>query len=217
MSKAKKLRFLLIIAIIFLVIILNSCSLLGKSKKSMASWEGSVFTSEWAGIRIPLPEGWQIATNEQIRQLTSLSTELVSGVTGVKVKDMEKADVIYPMYITEYPLGYDGLNTNMLLCFQKLKAIENVTIKDAKEFLLAVKKQLDNTNLGYNIEVGQTKNIAGKEFILMTSTINLVPGYEMIQKYYSCIHDGYIISIIATASIDQEEKIDSLVDRIESY
>lgn len=188
-----------------------------KSTLSMAMWEDDAFISEWAGFKLPLPEGWYVATDEEIKEVMDLGAEVIAGATGEDAEKYKAANAVYPLYISKYPLDSQELYPNAMVVFEKLSALQNLLIKDADSYIELTMQQLEDLNLGYNIVKGSKVAIGGEEYASMTATLELFEGLSLVQRYFSREHDGYIISFILTGISTNPEELDNIIASIEKY
>ena len=148
--------------------------------------ENNVYTSEFAGIKFTLPEGWVYSTDEQIANMMNVGVELLNENKDNLSKILEQT-ALYDMVANDQTNG-----TSVMVMFEK--SLLNVN----EEFYLNnVKKGLESvTELDYQIS-GEitTETVGGKEYKVLTAT---VPAYNMVQKYYVVKKGDYFVDILVT-------------------
>lgn len=209
-------RKIKIVAALFLTVLcvfmLSGCK---TDKKTMAEWDGNTFISEWAGFKFTVPGGWYKASDEEIAEFNQLGAEAIAGVTGEDAEKYQAANAVYPFLISEYPLKnvpQNVVNTNVVSVFEKLNALQSISVKDAESYLEYTAEQLES--LGFETEKAESRQIAGKEYASMTASIN-AGIVSMKQYYFTTKHDGYMISFIFTGSSTETSKIEDLIKSIE--
>lgn len=183
---------------------------------SIAKWEGNTFVSEWAEFSIPMPSGWYKASDEEIKEIYSIGTDIISGLGAQELADLENANYVYPMMIMKYTPGiyFDGINTNIIVFYEKLLPPNNVLV-GGKSYLEITKKQYIDLNIGYEIneDIIDIK-VAGAKFFTMTAELKEA---GMKQIFLCRKHDNFIIGIIITAGIENQSEIDALINSISNY
>ncbi|HOB20239.1 MAG TPA: hypothetical protein PK830_02480 [Candidatus Atribacteria bacterium] len=210
-------RGLALVLVMVCAAALTGCFAKSKNTLSMARWEDDVFVSEWAGFKLTVPEGWYVATDEEIKETMNLGAEVIAGATGEAAEKYKAVNAVYPLYISKYPLDSEELNPNAMIVFEKLSALQNLLIKDADSYIESTMQQLEDLNIGYSTKKGDKVVIAGEEYSSMTATLELIEDLSLIQRYYSRVHDGYIISFILTGISTNPEELDNIVKSIEKY
>ena len=148
--------------------------------------ENNVYTSEFAGIKFTLPEGWVYSTDEQIANMMNVGVELLNENKDNLSKILEQT-ALYDMVANDQTNG-----TSVMVMFEK--SLLNVN----EEFYLNnVKKELESvTELDYQItDEITTETVGGKEYKVLTAT---VPAYNMVQKYYVVKKGDYFVDILVT-------------------
>ena len=146
----------------------------------------NVYTSEFAGIKFTLPEGWAYSTDEQIASMMNVGVEVLKDQKD-NLSEILEQTALYDMVANDQTNG-----TSVMVMFEK--SLLNVN----EEFYLNnVKKGLESvTELDYQIS-GEitTETVGGKEYKVLTAT---VPAYNMVQKYYVVKKGDYFVDILVT-------------------
>ena len=159
---------------------------------SLGTVEGPVYENRFIGLGCRLKEGWTFYSDEQIRELNNVATELA----GEEFEDlMKNADLIHDMYATSSD-QMSNINVNL----EKAQMLQLAAIDLASNFenAFAILEQ-SFSNMGYtNIshEVG-TITIDNKEFTSLSVT-GEINGVKMYQKQIAVKCYGYLANIAVT-------------------
>lgn len=148
--------------------------------------KNNVYTSEFAGIKFTLPEGWAYSTDEQIASMMNVGVEVLKDQKD-NLSEILEQTALYDMVANDQTNG-----TSVMVMFEK--SLLNVN----EEFYLNnVKKGLESvTELDYQIsDEITTETVGGKEYKVLTAT---VPAYNMVQKYYVVKKGDYFVDILVT-------------------
>lgn len=168
---------------------------------SLGSNDGSTYTNEFVGIGFDLPEGWTFHTDEQIRELNNISTDIPDEDAA---KQLESTSVVYDMKAS------DSSGNNIGINMEKIGAVY-ANIMDEEDYLSSTIDQLDETmmQLGFS-EVNSeltTSIFAGKKrpAIAIECLSDEVDLYEKLV----CIEVGeYMVNItVATVNEDNTDSI----------
>lgn len=176
---------------------------------STGSWDGSTFTSPWLNIRITFPEDSIIATEEQIKEITGVASEIMQ---ESKVSNEVQTKV------AEFTTKYDFLvmmsdqMTNIQLIHENVSLTTLGKGISAKDYIEVVKTQLSALpDFGYEFEETETVTLGGQEFTKMSSTSS---GGALIQDYYVVLKGDYISGLTVSYTPDSAESATSIISGI---
>ncbi len=160
---------------------------------SLGATTGLTYESKFIGIGCKLDSDWSFYSDEKIKELNSVTTE-VAGEEYAEL--MKKATVVYDMFAAQS----DQLaNVNVVL-----EKVDKDTLKalDVAENFNKTIPTLKETfeNMGYSgltYEVGTVK-IDGKEFTCLNTNAE-VYGTKMVQKAIGIKCNGYLATVTVTA------------------
>lgn len=171
---------------------------------SAGSVEGLKYESSFIGIGCNLPEDWSFYTDEQIRELNNVTTE-VAGEEYEKM--MQDAQIIYDMYAISGN-QVDTVNVNL----EKVNSVALLALDMADYYEQTVESiETAYNNMGatsFDYEIGKT-TIGGEEFDSM-SIVAEINGTKLYQTAFAKKCSGYVANITVTA-ID-EATVKSLLD-----
>ena len=171
----------------------KTSSVSSEAEFSLGATTGLTYESKFIGIGCKLDSDWSFYSDEQIKELNSVTTE----VAGEEYAEMMKnATVVYDMFAAQS----DQLaNVNVVL----EKADKN-TLKDldvAENFnktIPTLKETFENMGYtGLTYEVG-TVTIDGKEFTCLNTSAE-ISGTKMVQKAIGIKCNGYLATVTVTA------------------
>ena len=164
----------------------------GKSENeiSLGSWDGNTYKNEFLNVTYNKPEDWTRYTDEQIKDVMNLGSELTDASTLSK-KLAELTSVTYMM-----SSGVDG--SNVILMSEK-----NLTNISGETYAGKLKTQLENLdNLSYQLSDVKKETIDGKEFVTLEASVQNIK-----QKYYIYKLDKHIVSLIVTVVSDDVNSV----------
>ena len=190
-------RILLVLLCVLVIITGCGNKETGKTKQiSLGSWTENTYTNDFLGVTYNMPSDWTRYTDEEIKDVMELGSELTDA-SELSKKLSELTSVTYMM--TSNPTG-----TNVILMSEK-----PVVSVSEKTYAESLKTQLENqTAMTYNLSEIKTETIDGKEFVTIEATVETLK-----QKYYIYKVDKYIVSVIITATAN--DNINTIVEQFE--
>ena len=167
-----------------------------KEKKdiSLGTWEGSNYKNDFLGLTYTMPGDWTRYSDEEIKDLMEIGTELVDA-SEISKKIAELTSVTYMMTTS-------STGSNIILMSEK--QIGDVKIENFAE---ALKQGLEaQTAVTYQVTDIKTETIDGKEFMTVEANVETLK-----QKYYIYKVDKYMVSVIVTAV--QGDDVNSLISQ----
>jgi len=174
-----------------------------KAEISIGEWNGDVYTNDFLGLRYNLPTGWKYASNEEIAEMMSISTELLN--------DNQKAAMELGKLTSVYYIYAQDTNTGNNVSVVTEKVIGNITMDDLIDGLKS--ELLSIETIEYEIGETSTEKIGNIEAKTLTVEVK-TSGIELIQKYYFYEVDKYIVDIIVT-SVTGEAGINEIIECFE--
>lgn len=205
----KNIRILLFVS---LVLGLFACA--GGSDKSTNEFdygkvEGRIYSNEFFGFTMELPENWQILSEEANKNLM----EQQKG----RLKAIDKIEVATLLTALQIKTEEDDnlFNANIVVVAESLK--NNKRVNNAADYLMLTRKALD-------MEPGQRKypdkalithSFGGAEWAEL-NVLNLNEGDNFEQQYLSTLSNGFAVTIIKTYfGFHQKALLDKITETIE--
>lgn len=190
--------------IVILVMILSGCKNTNESYK-IGQWQENIFISEWLGLKFSLPEGWYIATSDQMSNIIDENSGAVFVEEQAAEIDYDKANIIYEFIISEDSIDSENQMKHIIFMSEKLSSMQG-NIKDEKDYLSEIKKQLINTQgLEASFGITRKKEIEGKTFYYADSTVTASNIASIAQRYYCLVKDGYASLFIVSTLEENPE------------
>lgn len=172
-----------IMLLLFVLLIATGCEKNETKEISLGSWNENTYTNEFLGLTYYKPDDWTRFTDEQIKDVMEIGSELTDASELAK-KLSELTSVTYLMSSSS-----DG--SNVILMSEK--PLVNMSEQSYAESL---KSQLESqTSMSYTLSDIEKETIDGSEFVTIEASVQTIN-----QKYYIYKVDDYVVSIIVTAT-----------------
>lgn len=160
---------------------------------SRGIWEDGVWRSEFTGLSFTLPDGWQVATDEEIAQLMQISLDAMGEQGAALTPEMLEQVSIYDMMAVD-PVT----NTNVVLGFEKLAAQPLSRMISGEVYLERMKAMLEDVEPGvYTFGEIYQQNVGAGDYAALSGGFEQY-GTVVEQYYYARKIGDYIFFIIAT-------------------
>ncbi len=218
----KRTNATLILLSIMLVLALTGCDVIKSVTTDTAknittgSFEGNTYTNEYFGLSFTVPDGWTIATKDEMKQIFQAGADAIGSddeETEKKLK-LAEAKTLYLAYALKHPLDYaDGFNPNINAVCENL-SVAGLVIKTSGDYMDAAIKNLASAMEGYTFSDAQTKTIAGAEFSVVDAVLDY-SGVEIKQQLVCTLKNNYAILFTLTYLEDAEmDELQKIVDSI---
>lgn len=189
------------------------------SKKiDSGSWEDNIYTNDFLGLTLTIPEDWYIASEKELKKAINAGEDIMTSGNEDK-EDLIKDAVsktTYLFLISEKDLNktYES-NANIIAMAENMNLLPNVN--DVDDYLEALIKGFEvfYNNIPYEDDKPiTTKKIGGQEFSILELTANY-DNFTINQKYYITQIDDYVLSFTTTAMNEEEsEQLDKIMKSI---
>ena len=207
-----KKRGLSVILLICLMVALTACGF-GSSKYAKGTLKDTSFESEWIGVRFDAPEGFIVATQEELDEFLDIGSEMLEEVyadDGKNVIDYSELTTVYELLT--YQVMEDGTgNPNLTLAVER-------TALTVDKYMDALKKQVNTIYNGTTLSWEETEKVSVGSLECDKYTVCVDYGYAMMyQSYYMAKKDNRMIYFILTYSDDQSEAATALMNAFKAY
>ena len=165
------------------------------------------FSSEYLSLRFSLPEGFVMATEEEINEMMGLGADAL-GIDSALVEYAELTTV-YEMTA----ISVDG-STNVIVFSEKL-GLRNITVEQYFTALKAQLQEMPNAEYIIDDEI-ITVEIAGKAYEQMTASTSAY-GVDMVQQYMMRKIDNRMVGVVTTCTPDTEDILNTLMEGFSAY
>lgn len=154
-------------------------------------WTDNVYTNASLGIKLTLPEGWQIGTEEQMSAVQDKGQE----ITG----DNQSADTsaTYDLYIYNATTG-----SNIAMMAEDMSLFGDVTAQEYVESLATQLGSYADQGITYHMNAVTTKTIGKTEFVSLDGLAEYQSN-NIYQCYAVAEVGGKMITMIITGPADQ--------------
>lgn len=161
--------------------------------------DGSTYSNKYFGLKLEIPEGWEVANSETNDRLYEIGKKLYNEPI------VDVFDIIDLLTISKYPVGA-AVYSNPLFgaTAENVKGIAG--IKTGKDYLESCKQIFKNMKIEYEFEKEiYTEVIGNKSFDVLELKIN-VGSRKTYQKLYCVLIKDYAILISLTYTSEDELK-----------
>jgi hypothetical protein len=200
--------------IFFFLIILHCTAQENQMGFDFGNIEENIYTNSFFNLTMTLPADWKLQSQQQTENLMKEGRKLVAGEdrnleNAIRATEINTANLIV---LYQYELGTAvGYNPSLMLVAENLKFAPGV--KTGADYLFHARKLLSQAQIQYDHldEEFERVDINGQIFYLMNTHIDYL-GYEIKQKYYSTILQGFSLNMIITyVSDDQKSELEQSI------
>ncbi|MCL2327931.1 MAG: hypothetical protein FWC39_05385 [Bacteroidetes bacterium] len=180
--------------------------------------ENDVYYHSFFKMKISLPSGWIVKTQEQLQKQSERGAKIIAGndedmkalISTVDANDIKNANLLG---ISKYEQGAAvNFNPNLSLIAENVK--DSPGIKTGGDYLFHLRKLLQQVQLPYSIdEEFERKVISNQEFYVLNSSLTYL-GRNVTQIWYATIRDGFCL--LFTLSFADDEQKNELTEIIKS-
>lgn len=164
------------------------------------TWKDGVYTNEFTGLRYVLPEGWVVATDEQLASMMGIGAEAFGDKQKWAAETAEKT-TIYDTMVQD-----PATQNNISILYENLAISGNTKISE-EDYFAAVKAQMQNLEkLSYTFGELYKAKLNGVDYLVAPAveTTNKVSQYYLLHK-----QDKYMVCVIV--SIFDDTKADEIL------
>ena len=190
--------------------ILTAC---GGSRNApvLGTWAGSTFTSEYLGLQFDKPEGWAIATEEDIMELMDLGAEFVGEeiIGEIFGEDVDLADVMERANITtihDFIVSDPLTGTSIQITYERL--VGPARRMSASDYIEVVGDLLETMGMEVDFDFPGTTRMGNYDWYSFESMMHV--GMPVYGRYFVSIQGGFARTISITYS-EMSEPLDNLL------
>ena len=151
------------------------------------TWNGNVYTSNQLGVSFTKPDGWLIATDEEMAEIMGLGMDMLDAEFTPEMLDLAGLTTIHDMVVSNPETGAMVQILAERLIFPNTRMAVPDYIDTVAEMLLSmdwtVNTDFPNTRLGT-----YTWYVYG-------TAAELMPGFNVYGRYFVDIRDGFALTI----------------------
>lgn len=157
--------------------------------------DGSTYINNAFGFSAAIPDGWQVATEEELSALFGVSSELMKETTG-----LEPGSESYIFYCSEYGASYQGISANInIVASNKQDTMALLMSESAFDDFIDVYKPMLEQLYGNPVEIrGETGVEMGGTAYSVIHISSEFAGTPIIQDQYFIARDDCALTITTT-------------------
>lgn len=175
---------------------------------SFGSWDASTFTSPFLNISITFPEDVVVATDEQIKERTNVTHEMLQ---DNELFDETQSQMTNLLTKYDFIVVLSDQKSNIQLIHENVSLAASDKDMAVKDYIQGAVSELSKLPFEYKFEDTETVTLGGQEFTKLSST---AAGGSIIQDYYVISNGKYISSLIFTYSPDSAKSAASIISGI---
>lgn len=162
------------------------------------------YESQFLNLRFELPDGYIMATEDDLKTMIAASNALV----GIDVGDYDDLATVYEMTVQHF-----SGNPNVMVMAEKL--IPATT--SVSKYLEVLKEQLtDMPNMNYSFKETSEATIAGQTYTKLTALVDVF-GSAMTQDYYLRKQGNRMIVLVFSYTDEATSEMQGLLNTFTAY
>ena len=168
--------------------------------------EGDTYTNQYFGFSLTIPEGWYIASREELALLLAAAADILSGDTEGETIDLESQQII-PLFFTASvdPFNQTGTNAYMVCLAQNIAEYASL-IKDARSLMNIQVQGIKAQGMDMTFDDVEVIDIDGQE-VARVSGVQIFAGMEIRQTMYAFMKDGFAVVFTLLSFTDEEARL----------
>jgi hypothetical protein len=177
--------------------------------------ENGVYTNNYFGIEVTIPDYWIVQSKEQVDQLIGKGVKFLEEnkeVASHVKKNREKTVILLAVF--KYPMDSvnNGYNPFIMILAEKLTSLSG--IKTGIDYLENEKEFIKQAKIGYNvISDYSARTMGGKEFDVLRFTKAIGEQMDVKRVYHVRIEKEYALNVLVSFAFEKQEK--ELMDVLE--
>lgn len=206
----KRIRIItLLVCLVVMLTAFTACDFnSGTAAIKAGKWEEDVFTNNWSGIKVTLPDGYTSLSKVEMEQLFAQGEEIIvndPGLSDIEI-DKIKTKVLY-----EFMIKFPDQKTNISLSYENMSYAGKIISE--KMYLDKLKEEFSKiTQMKYTFLNSGKEEIAGKNYTAANFSLNSGAAFQTI---YLRKIDDVMILIIATYFEDSQDQVKDFIKSIE--
>lgn len=162
-----------------------------KITRGVYNEDRTVFTNDSTGMRIELPEGWYVYSDEEV------AAALLPSVTGGELAEWGEEEFKREKVIPDTVILDPKTNNYLVIQYENLAA-ENATDITNELYMENIKSQLDKSDYDYTYEEIDNLTLSGKSYDALKGTTNMY-GRRVEKLMLYTRYGDYMICIVYTS------------------
>lgn len=203
----------------FLLAALLAIGILACSERESPVASGSrvaagLYTNEYFGLTLPIPDGWFVASEDTARFMMEIGEEVAVGddATLKAAVEASKTTTFQLLTLSEFEMGAAvDFNPNLILMAERVSHVPG--IKSGSDYLFHTSKMLLRTQLPYELtKETYSTQLGGREWY-RADFIIAQPEMPIEQTYLATkLEDFVLVIILSAATRDQMAALERIAD-----
>ena len=167
-----------------------------------------VYVNEYFSVKMPIPEGWYVASKESEEYIRDVGGNIVAGEDTTLKAQMDVAikNVFNLLSVSEFEMGaVVEFNPTFFLIAERVSHLPG--IKTGADYLLQSEKILLGSQLPYQVaEKPYLIQLGDQQWYRADFFINL-PTMRLSQTYVAIKHSDFVLSMIFTAATAEQKAV----------
>ncbi len=172
------------------------------------------YTNEYFGLKLPIPDGWFVASEDTARFMMEIGEEVATGddATLKAAVEASKKTTFQLLTLSEFEMGAAvDFNPNLILMAERVSHVPG--IKSGSDYLFHTSKMLLRTQLPYELtKESYSTQLGGREWYRADFMITQ-PEMPIEQTYLATkLEDFVLVIILSAATRDQMAALERIAD-----
>ncbi|MET0393338.1 MAG: hypothetical protein ABW019_09365 [Chitinophagaceae bacterium] len=178
--------------------------------------ENQVYRNQYFGFEIPLPSDWALQSREEMEKLRQKGRAMIERSNKDMAGTLKASEINSAMLLSIFRYKPDSVtgefNHSLTVLAENISKIPG--IKTATDYLENTQKLITQSRMPYQTSGIHHQKVGGRDFDIMTITMNL-QGLSIEQLYYvTVIRDFVVGMIISYGNGRQEQELKDIVSGI---
>jgi len=180
--------------------------------------ENGIYRNNYFNFQVPVPTDWSIQNKEQTEEIRKRGRKVMEEANKDFAEKINANDIRSATLLTVFKFPVDSaaaeFNPSFMMVAENLAGSN--TVKSGEDYLEQAKSLMLQSNMGYKITPGFTKEKIGKREFHVMETANNYGGTEDVrQLYYATIDKGFALAtIISFTSKEQEDELKKMIHQL---
>ena len=183
---------------------------------SYGSFEDGVYSHDYLGFSLRLPNGWHIQSEAQLQAQTKMGQDLIAGDDELLKRQMKASEQqsVSLFSVFQHPIGKTpDFNPSISGVAEQVSLASGV--KSGADYHKFAKDLLAKGQMDYSFPTPvYSISLGGKNFDVLHAEINF-QGVVIRQKYYAFLIEDYVLLFVTSYGNDQQDKmLESILQEI---
>jgi len=197
------------VVLMLVAALLGGCGGSEQKELTRGVWEDDTYVSEYANLKVSLPEGWTAATDEELAEIMGVAADILTEQGTEITQELLEKTTIYDMMAQNLSTG-----ANILVMYENMNLTAGGSKMDLEEYVEALKTQMAEVDIYKSVEYGDLREEKIGEDTYQVMEANVL-DYEFSQYYYLRKIDKYML--VVCISQQSSEDVSEVVKMIGNY